>query len=121
MTAHKPDEIIQLHTPESQLAALIKEKDGKNKFENLTREEFSKFFVEKKAEIKEQMYDTQTRVFGDIALVYGRYIFTVNGKLAHCGMNAFHLIRTSEGWRLGNSISTIEPNGCSEKEKAMVK
>lgn len=25
------------------------------------------------------------------------------------------------GWRIGNSTSTIEPNGCTEKEKAMVK
>lgn len=120
MTAHKPAEIIQLHTPESQLTALIKERDGKNRIENLSREAFSKFFEVKRAEIKEQMYESQTYVFGDLALVFGRYVFTVNNKLAHCGLNAFHLIRTAEGWKLGNSISTIEPQGCTEKEKAMV-
>ncbi len=120
MTAHKPDEIIALHTPESLLTALIKEKDGKSKIENLTREDFSKFFAVKRAEIKEQMINTQSFVFGDMALVYGRYIFTVNNKLAHCGMNSFHLIRTEAGWKLGNSISTIEPNGCTENEKGMV-
>ena len=121
MTAHKPDEIIALHTPESQLVALIKEKDGKNKTEVLSREAFSKFFAVKRAEISEKMYDTETKVFGDVALVFGRYVFTVGGKLAHCGMNSFHLIRTGEGWRIGNSTSTIEPNGCTEKEKVMVK
>lgn len=121
MTAHKPDEIIALHTPESQLVALIKGKDGKSKTEILSREQFSKFFAVKRNEISEKMYDAETKVSGDVAVVFGRYVFIVDEKLAHCGMNSFHLIRTSDGWKLGNSISTIEPNGCTEKEKAMVK
>lgn len=120
MTAHKPDEIIALHTPESQLTALINTRDGKSRIENLTREAFSKFFEKKTAEIREKMYAPEVKVFGDIATVDGRYIFTVNGKIQHCGMNSFHLVRTAEGWKLGNSISTIEPNGCTEKEKALV-
>ncbi len=121
MTAHNPAEIVALHTPESQLTALIKSNDGKSRIENLTREAFSRFFETKRAEIAEKMYDTESYEFGDMATVDGRYIFTVNGKLQHCGMNSFHLIRTADGWKLGNSISTIEPQGCTEKEKAMVK
>lgn len=121
MAAHNPAEIIKLHTSESQLAALIFGRDGKKEVENLTREAFSKFFETKRAELSEKMYDVKTSVFGDMATVDGRYIFTVNNKLQHCGMNSFHLVRTSDGWKLGNSISTIEPNGCTEKEKEMVK
>lgn len=121
MTAHKPAEIIALHTPESQLTAIIYGKDGKKRFENLSREAFSKFFEIKRAELSEKMYEPKINIFGDMALVDGRYIFTVGGRLAHCGMNSFHLVRTADGWKLGNSISTIEPGGCTEKEKAMVK
>ena len=119
MTAHKPNDIIALHTPEAQLAAHITARDGKTRTENLSREGFAKFFETKRAEIAEKMYAPQTRVFGDLAVVYGRYFFTVNGKLAHCGMNAFHLSRTAEGWRLGNALSTIEPNGCTAEEKTL--
>jgi hypothetical protein len=121
MAAHKPAEIITMHTPESQLTALIVGRDGKSKIENLSREAFSKFFEKKTAELAEKMYEEKIKVDGDLATVDGRYVFTVNGKLQHCGMNSFHLIRTADGWKLGNSISTIEPNGCTEKEKAMVK
>ena len=121
MAAHQPAEIIRLHTAESQLTALIKAKNGTSRIENLTREAFSKFFETKRGEISEKMHDVKTSVFGDAATVDGRYIFTVNNKLQHCGMNSFHLIRTGEGWKLGNSISTIEPQGCTEKEKEMVK
>lgn len=119
MTAHNPAEIVQLHTPESQLTALIKSRDGKSRIENLSREAFSKFFEKKTAEIQEKMYDEKIAVFGDMALVDGRYAFLVNGKVAHCGMNSFHLVRTADGWKLSNSISSIEPQGCTDKEKAM--
>jgi hypothetical protein len=44
-----------------------------------------------------------------------------NGFISEIGMNSFHLVRTADGWKLGNSISTIEPQGCTEKEKGMVK
>jgi hypothetical protein len=121
MAAHKPAEIINLHTAESQLTALIKGRDGKTEIENLSREAFSKFFETKRAELAEKMYDSKVKIDGDLAWVDGRYIFTVNNKLQHCGMNSFHLVRTADGWRLGNSISTIEPQGCTEKEKEMVK
>lgn len=126
MAAHDPAEIIRLHTPESQLTALIKTRDGKTRdgktrVENLTREAFSKFFEKKTADLAEKMYAPEVKVYGDLAIVDGRYTFTVNGKIAHCGMNSFHLVRTETGWKLGNSISTIEPNGCTESEKAMVK
>ena len=119
MTDHQPAEIIALHTPESQLAALIKDKDGKAKIENLSREQFAKFFETKRAEINEKMYEEKIAIFGDMAVLDGRYAFLVNGKISHCGMNSFHLTRTTEGWKLGNSISTIDPNSCTEKEKAM--
>lgn len=121
MTAHKPAEIVALHTPESLLTALIKGRDGKAKIENLSREAFSKFFERKTAELEEKMYDEKVAVYGDMALIDGRYAFLVNGKVAHCGMNSFHLVKTADGWKLGNSISTIEPNGCTEKEKKMGK
>nr|HQU86865.1 DUF4440 domain-containing protein [Pyrinomonadaceae bacterium] len=117
MTAHNPQEIIALHTPESQLTALIKTKDEKSRIEYLSREEFSKFFEKKQAEISEKMHDLNAYEFGDLAIVDGRYVFTVNGKIQHCGMNSFHLLKTADGWKLGNSISTIEPNGCTEDEK----
>ncbi|MCB1024194.1 MAG: amidohydrolase family protein [Acidobacteria bacterium] len=121
MSAHKPQEIIDIHTPESQLTALIEDRSGKKRIENLSRDAFSKFFSVKRAELSEKMHDTVTEVFGDMAVIHGRYIFVVNDKLQHCGMNAFHLVRTADGWKLGNSISTIEPNGCTDKEKALVK
>lgn len=119
MAAHKPSEIVALHTAEAQLVALNKNKEGKSVIRTFKAEEFSKFFAEKKAEIFEDMYAPKAEITGDFAQVWGRYVFYVNGKISHCGVNAFHLVRTDAGWRIAGAASTMEPQGCTEQEKAM--
>ncbi len=119
MAGHNPAGIVALHTPEAQLVALFKTKDGKSVNRRFTAEAFSKNFAEKKNEIKEDMYAPEVKIFGDLALVWGRYVFFVDGKISHCGVNAFHLVRTDAGWKIANASSSMEPQGCTEQEKTM--
>jgi hypothetical protein len=119
MAAHRPAEIVALHTPEAQLVAVMKNRDGKSVTRTIKAEEFSKNFAEKKAELLEDMYDPKVEVSGDFAQVWGRYVFYAGGRILHCGVNSFHLVRTDAGWRIAGAASTMEPAGCTEKEKAM--
>lgn len=119
MAAHNPAGILALYTPEAQLAAAIKNKEGKSVIRTFAVEAFSKNFAEKKNELKEEMYAPEVKVFGDLALVWGRYVFFIDAKISHCGVNAFHLVRTDTGWKIANASTTIEPQGCTEQEKAM--
>lgn len=120
MANHNPAAIAALYAPEANLAAVIKTKEGKSVVRSFTGEKFSQNFAVKKGELEEIMYAPETRVFGDLALVYGRYVFFTDNKISHCGVNAFHLVRTAEnGWRIANASTTIEPQGCTDKEKAM--
>lgn len=119
MKAHNPAGIVALYTKEAQLAAAIKNKEGKSVIKTFPVDAFSKNFAEKKNEILEVMYAPETKIFGDLALVFGRYVFFVDGKISHCGVNAFHLVRTDAGWKIANASTTIEPQGCTEQEKAM--
>jgi hypothetical protein len=119
MEAHNPPGIVALWTPEAILAAAIKNKEGKSIIRSFPVETFSKNFAEKKGEIKEDMYAPEVKIFGDLALVFGRYVFFIDAKISHCGVNAFHLVRTDAGWKIANASTTIEPQGCTEAEKAM--
>jgi hypothetical protein len=119
MAAANPQGIIDLHTPESQLAAIRKTKEGKMRLDVIGREAFSKFFTDKTAVIKETMYDPKVVVDGDWAMVWGRYVFWVSGKVSHCGIDQFNLVRTDTGWKIANGASTIDPGACTDKEKAM--
>lgn len=117
MANHNPEAIKAVYTSEALLAAMIKNKEGKTVTRYLTGETFSKNFAVKKSELKEDMYEMKTEIFGDLALIHGRYVFFVDKKIAHCGVNAFHLVRTDAGWKIAGASSTIEPAGCTDKEK----
>lgn len=118
MANHNPTAIAALYTKEANLTAIIKGKDGKNRIMVFTGEAFSKNFAEKRGEIFEDMYAPIVKVDGDLAMVWGRYVFFVDSKISHCGVNAFHLVKTETGWRIANASSTIDPTACTEAEKA---
>jgi hypothetical protein len=119
MAASNPAGILALQRPESQLVAIARGKDGKNQIQYYSAEAFSKFFTKKDANIEEKMYSPKTEVDGDVAMYWGRYVFFVDGKISHCGLNTFHLVRTTDGWKIAGAASTIDPTACTKKEKAM--
>lgn len=118
MAAANAAGILAAGTPENQLVAVRKMKDGKSRVDVLGGEAFAKFFT-KPGAIREVMYAANVEVSGDWAMVWGRYVFFVGDKISHCGINQFNLVRTDAGWKIANGASTIDPGDCNEKEKAM--
>jgi len=51
-------------------------------------------------------------VDGDIAMVWGAYELTVNGKRQHCGTDHFDLIREAGQWKVLNVTWTQRTTGC---------
>jgi hypothetical protein len=119
MAAANPAGILALGTPENQLVALFKQKDGKSRIQAIPGETFSKMFSDKAKLNEEIMYDPKVEVSGDWAMVWGRYVFFVGGKLSHCGINQFNLVRTDSGWKIANGASVIDPGDCTDAEKAI--
>ena len=119
MAAANPAGILALGTPENQLVAIRKLRDGSSRVEVITGEAFSKMFTNKEANLREEMYAPQVEVEGDYAMVYGRYVFFVGERLSHCGVNQFNLVKVEGVWKIANGASTIDPGACTDKEKAM--
>jgi hypothetical protein len=51
-------------------------------------------------------------IHGTIAHVWGEYEFLRDGKFAHCGVDSFNLLKTSEGWKVAAILDTEETEGC---------
>lgn len=119
MAAANPAGILALHTPTSDLAGIFRTRDGKTRYQAISGDAFSKMFTDKSKVNKEEMYDPKVEISGDWAMVWGRYVFFVDDKLTHCGINQFNLVRIDGVWKIANGASTIDPTDCSEKEKAM--
>ena len=47
-------------------------------------------------------------VHGNIAVVWAEYVFELNGKRSHSGIDAFNLVRTTEGWKICGGVYDME-------------
>ncbi len=111
MKAKSFEDIKNIFTPEGQLVAIDKPRDGKgiSKTRIFTAAAFAKTISEAKGgEFIEKMPDKKVLLDGDLAVVTGRYTFYVGEKFSHCGLNTFNLVRTAGGWLIANAASTLE-------------
>lgn len=52
------------------------------------------------------------KIDGPLALVWTPYKFYFNGKLSHCGVNSFQLVRINGYWKIQYLIDTRRRQGC---------
>lgn len=87
--------------------------DGTRSVRTFTNQEYLDGLAEGAAVQRERMWDPQVRIHGDIATVWAPYDFHQDGAFSHCGVDAFHLIRTAEGWKITGGVYTVQPDGCT--------
>lgn len=75
---------------------------------SLSNEEYLAQLQALKQTYRERIWNVEVRVHGPIATVWAPYDFWVDGKYSHCGVDAFDLIRTEEGWKVAGGVYTIE-------------
>lgn len=72
-----------------------------------------KRWTENSEALLERMWSSEVRIHGRIATVWTPYDFHRDGKFSHCGIDAFDLVQTVEGWRLAGGVFTMEAEGCA--------
>jgi hypothetical protein len=61
---------------------------------------------------EEKLFDPEIRVDGDIAMVWGRYTFMIDGKLHHCGVDHFGLVKEAGAWKIATIAWSSRTKGC---------
>lgn len=64
----------------------------------------------------ERIWDTHVRIDDNLASVWTQYAFYLNGEFSHCGVDAFTLAKTAEGWKIVSLADTRRQEGCRESE-----
>jgi len=67
--------------------------------------------------LNETIYDPEIRIDGGLATVWTFYTFHAGERLSHCGMDAFQLVRTSQGWKITALADTRQTTGCETAGK----
>lgn len=77
-----------------------------------TAEEFVASVAQSPNELRERIRDPEVRIRGRIATVWAPYDFWIDGAFSHCGIDAFSLVETENGWRISSVAYTTEREGC---------
>lgn len=57
----------------------------------------------------------QVRIDETLATVWTQYDFHLAGKFSHCGVDAFHLLKTATGWKIVSLADTSRMEGCPQR------
>jgi hypothetical protein len=62
----------------------------------------------------ERYWSPTVMVRGGIAQVWAPYELRDNGKVVHCGIDAFDMVKLDGKWIVGNAMTSMEPDACDE-------
>jgi predicted enzyme related to lactoylglutathione lyase len=68
--------------------------------------------------LEERVYSPEVRIDDNLAVAWVYYDFRVGGQISHCGVDAYHLVRTAEGWRILEIVDTQRRDACDQVSKA---
>ena len=79
-----------------------------------THREFLDQLTTPGADWLERLWNPTVLVHGSMAVVWAEYDFHRDGAFSHCGVDAFSLFKTADGWKIAGTTYTVEPTGCEE-------
>ena len=65
----------------------------------------------------EPVWDTQVRIDDNLAQVWTKYAFYAGNEFSHCGVDAFHLHKTAQGWKIFHLTDTRRIKPCEVPEE----
>jgi hypothetical protein len=86
----------------------VREQDGVPVIRGSTNRAFVEGLAGGTDVLQERMWDAEVSIRGAIAVVWTPYDFHVNGEFSHCGVDAFSLIETADGWKIAGIVYTVE-------------
>ena len=65
--------------------------------------------------LDEPIRNPVVHVDADLASVWAEYQVRIDGKVSHCGFDAFHLARLGGRWKILNVSDTFRRSGCGDR------
>lgn len=112
LAARDGQALLPLMDPEGRINVVVERPDGSRRHGSPTLADFAAGLTAGPQRFEEIMPAPTVMIDGDIASVWGRYVFRVDGALSHCGVNHFGLIRRDGAWKIANLTWTQRTTGC---------
>jgi hypothetical protein len=96
MREHNSEKFLAQFTEQAILERVNKE----NNVEVSDLYKFSLFIKETPKYLDEKIFNTKINQSGNLASAWVPFAFYLDGKLSHCGVNSFQLIKQQEVWKI---------------------
>jgi hypothetical protein len=104
--------------PAAQLTVVHERADGPNHVTHLTWQQFAGGLQPGPEKLEEVMFNPTVAVDGDVAVVWGEYVFRIDGRLSHCGVDHFSLVRQAGVWKITSLTWNQRTHGCEALDAA---
>ena len=104
--------VLAVSRAEGGLTAALERPDGKRAIRHRSWAEFAASLTPSPDHFEERLLSPAIEIDGDIALVWGRYTSLTNGKIDHCGVDHFDLVRENGTWKILNVTWSQRVTGC---------
>lgn len=68
----------------------------------------------------EKIWSYDIRVDGNLATAWTTYTFYLNENMLHCGVNAFELFKSADGWKISGITDTRRRNDCIAEPRYVI-
>lgn len=94
-------------------ATIGPDKEGVQQFRRSSLTGFLKAMGTPRKEVySEPIWNVKIDVDGSMAQVWANYAFYIDKNMHHCGVDAFQLFKTEEGWKIYSISDTRQTEGC---------
>lgn len=112
IAASDPKAIAAVVRPDGGATYAVENPDGTRSITRRNWAEVAARFALGGDRFEERISDPAIESDGDIAMVWAPYVFRVNGKVQHCGVDHFDLIREGGTWKIANASWSSRTTGC---------
>jgi hypothetical protein len=95
------------------LQTITRNKEGNTVVRTDKVSDFADFLgKQQKGDADERIQFETVKIDGPLAIAWTPYTFYYKGKLSHCGVNSFQLVRLNGTWKIQYIIDTRRREGC---------
>jgi hypothetical protein len=105
--------ILAALRPDGSATAVAEKADGSRTIHHMSAADFAAAIKPGPERYEERISDPAIEIDGDIAMVWAPYTFTIDGKVHHCGVDHFDLVRDNGKWQVQNITWSSRTTGCS--------
>ncbi|WP_084239026.1 nuclear transport factor 2 family protein, partial [Sphingomonas asaccharolytica] len=104
--------ILASMRPDGTATSAGEKPDGTRNVRHMTAAEFVAAIKPGPERYEERISDPAIEIDGDIAMVWAPYTFLIDGKVHHCGIDHFDLVRENGKWLVQNITWSSRTTGC---------